>query len=377
MSSLAIVTDQPLQTARGATFADTDWSFELAATFRPAFTQLTLVGTRADQLFAPLPVASEFRVAIVDRNLVRRFAHVAAIVRRHDAVFVKLFSLNGLVATIIALVLRKPAASILVGDSALSLEERSDVLPSRVLRRCAATAVRLLLIGCQNLVQSPGFVSSALRRRYPSLRSRAWVANESWTHAASIASATHERSPVAGRVLFVGRLVWAKGLRELLVAIRELVDNGRDISLHVVGDGRDREAFEREVAKHGLNDHVSVTGWMAAGSREMQSEFAAAEVFCLPSYSEGTPLVLIEAASRGVPIVATDVGGVRDLAGGAAVLVEARDPVALAGGLARALDAPREEFRSSLHAMASRNSFERQRGAIGLAVQELVPNVDS
>jgi glycosyltransferase involved in cell wall biosynthesis len=68
---------------------------------------------------------------------------------------------------------------------------------------------------------------------------------------------------------------------------------------------------------------------------------AAADVFALPSRWEGQPLILQEAMRAGRPIVATDVGGVRDLTGDeAALLVAPDDPDALAASIVKVLDDP-------------------------------------
>jgi glycosyltransferase involved in cell wall biosynthesis len=66
----------------------------------------------------------------------------------------------------------------------------------------------------------------------------------------------------------------------------------------------------------------------------------AFDVFVLSSRTEGTPIVLLEAMAAGVPIVATDVGGVSDLVGEAAVLADGDSPRSLAAAVGRVLDNP-------------------------------------
>jgi glycosyltransferase involved in cell wall biosynthesis len=79
-----------------------------------------------------------------------------------------------------------------------------------------------------------------------------------------------------------------------------------------------------------------------AGHRDDAKRFyGIADVFALSSYSEGTPNVLLEAMAAAVPVVATAVGGIPELAsdGRHALLVPAADPVALANALSRILQA--------------------------------------
>lgn len=111
---------------------------------------------------------------------------------------------------------------------------------------------------------------------------------------------TVPREPRAGgplRVLFVGRLVPIKGLRVLLAAAEGL----DGITVTVLGDGPERGPLERDFRARFLG------GQTLAGVREA---LARADVLCVPSVgAEGAPLVVQEAAVAGVPVLASDVGG--------------------------------------------------------------------
>ena len=82
-----------------------------------------------------------------------------------------------------------------------------------------------------------------------------------------------------------------------------------------------------------------VTFAVGAHPHEIARWLAASNVFCLPSYSEGCPNVVIEALSCGVPVVASNVGGIPELLNSrCGILVPPGDAQQLARGLSRALD---------------------------------------
>ncbi len=135
------------------------------------------------------------------------------------------------------------------------------------------------------------------------------------------------RGPIR-RLLFVGLLVRRKGVHVLLDALADPVLPS-DLRLTVAGDGPERESLEQQARRLGLTDRVEFLGFRP----DVSSLLADAHAFVLPSAMEQQPLVLIEALGAGKPIVATDVGGVREMVGDAGVVVPAGDPSALAAAL--------------------------------------------
>ncbi|MEO7326800.1 MAG: glycosyltransferase [Dokdonella sp.] len=141
-------------------------------------------------------------------------------------------------------------------------------------------------------------------------------------------------------VLYVGRLVAEKGLRELLAAMRGMVAKRPHAELAMVGTGPLHAEFSAEVGRLGLRVHLPGAQPPDAVARWM----SAANVFALPSYSEGYPNVLVEALACGRPIVATPVGGIPEIVDAdSGILVASRDVAALAAGLVEALDRPWNE----------------------------------
>jgi glycosyltransferase involved in cell wall biosynthesis len=113
------------------------------------------------------------------------------------------------------------------------------------------------------------------------------------------------------RLLNVGRLVSLKGHAVLLEALARLTAAGLDARLTVIGDGPRRAALEREAAARGLADRVEWTG--ALGQDEVPARYAESDVFCLPSFAEGLPTVLMEAMLTELPVVSTRIAAVQEL----------------------------------------------------------------
>lgn len=108
------------------------------------------------------------------------------------------------------------------------------------------------------------------------------------------------------RIVTVGRLVPWKGIPGLIDAVARLCEEFSEISLIVVGDGPERTTLEK-YAHTRLSDRVLFTG--ALSHADTLAVIKSADVFVLNSTYEGLSHLLIEAASLGVPIVATSVGG--------------------------------------------------------------------
>jgi glycosyltransferase involved in cell wall biosynthesis/GT2 family glycosyltransferase len=150
---------------------------------------------------------------------------------------------------------------------------------------------------------------------------------------AELRQGTPERGTVA---VFVGGDWDRKGLGVALRAIALLRDGGRAVGLWVVGEG-DQERFGAEAERLGIADRVTFFG----ARRDVERWFQAADLFVLPTLYETFSLVAHEAAACGLPVVATRVHGIDDLAGdGEAGLLVERDATEVATAIARLSDDP-------------------------------------
>src|SRR5258708_1273746 len=138
-------------------------------------------------------------------------------------------------------------------------------------------------------------------------------------------------------ILAVGRLSKEKAHIDLIAAFSGLRKSTPEVNakLIIVGDGPERGRLEAAAESFGCKESVVFAGQ----SSDVWPFYFAADVFVLPSHSEGSPNVLLEAMAAEIPIVATEVGGVPEMVehNQSALLVPANDPPALAGAIARAL----------------------------------------
>lgn len=154
---------------------------------------------------------------------------------------------------------------------------------------------------------------------------------------------------------WVGRLSAEKAPDLLISALPAL--RGLGVHAAIIGDGRERAPLERRIAELSLNHQATLHGPLPDAGRY----FAAFDVFVLSSRSEGMPMVLFEAMSAEVPIVATTVGGVPEVVGpDEALLVPPEEPDALADAIRRVLAEPQAARR---RAIAARERLARDFGA--------------
>src|SRR6185312_4175700 len=138
-------------------------------------------------------------------------------------------------------------------------------------------------------------------------------------------------------ISFVGWLAPSKGLKELLEAVAQLKRTRPNISLACIGEGP-MDAQVRSLSELPGNSGTFRT-LGAQTSTAIAEWLAASNVFCLPSYSEGCPNVVLEALACGRPVVATNVGGIPEiLSPDCGAMVPPRDVPALAKALAESLD---------------------------------------
>lgn len=157
------------------------------------------------------------------------------------------------------------------------------------------------------------------------------------------------------RIGYVGRLIDGKGTADLLRAFATLPGGGS--VLFLIGEGPEREALELLAQRLRISDSVIFLG-MLPPRRALQA-MAALDVIVNPSYSEGLPTTVLEAAFLGRAVVATDVGGTSEIIEDetSGLLFSPRDVSALAAALTRLLESP--ELRQRLGGTARELVQER------------------
>ncbi len=159
----------------------------------------------------------------------------------------------------------------------------------------------------------------------------------------------------------VGRLVWEKGYREVLDAARVLRDRVPNLRFAIIGpfDGDKRDAVQpSDVAAAEALGNVRFLGMRD----DVEALYAAMDFYALASYREGFPRSAMEAAASGLPIVATDIRGCRQVVDHerTGLLVEPRSAVALAAAIERvATDAPRRAAMGTAARAKAHQEFDQ------------------
>jgi len=157
------------------------------------------------------------------------------------------------------------------------------------------------------------------------------------------------------RIIFQGRLVTTKGLPVLLEAASILRSENRAFELLVIGDGPERIAIEELARKRQLSSRVHFVGRIATA--DIDSAFAGASIVVVPSLGgEVFGLVLAENMSRGLPVVASNIGCFAEVLGEAGLTFRVGDAKDLAQQIARLLDD--SALASAIGSRARRRIFE-------------------
>jgi glycosyltransferase involved in cell wall biosynthesis len=169
------------------------------------------------------------------------------------------------------------------------------------------------------------------------------------------------------RLLFVGRLIERKGLNYLLQAIPLLL-NDYEIELHIVGSGNQLNHLRDLACKLGMADRVIFEGRVA--SSRLKELYEDCDIFVLPSIvdsreeTEGLGVVLLEALSYRMPVVASDVGGIPDVIkdGETGYLAKQKDPQSLADKIMTVMENHEESLKMSEEGLKySKNYFNWDR----------------
>jgi glycosyltransferase involved in cell wall biosynthesis len=136
-------------------------------------------------------------------------------------------------------------------------------------------------------------------------------------------------------LIAVGRLSPEKGHITLLTALKSMIESGQSVLLEIVGSGPFEPQIRDQVEMLGLGGHVLLSGELTP--TQVRERLAIADIFVMPSYSEGLPVSVMEAMAMGVPVVTTWISGIPELAvdGRTALTVPPSNSERLADALGR------------------------------------------
>lgn len=221
----------------------------------------------------------------------------------------------------------------------------ADSLRMRLLRRAVITAFRFLFRDGRIIVivqnrDDLDFLRS--QKVLPAQRLKLIRGSGLTTHTFELLGDPH--GPLT--VVLAARMIAEKGVREFIAASRTLASEGQHIKMVLVGDvdsANPSSLTAKEIESAVTEGVVEWWGWQ----EDMMSVLARTHIACLPSYREGLPRFLMEAAAAGRAIVTTDVPGCREVVvhGESGILIPPRDPKALARALARLAVEPELRLR--------------------------------
>jgi glycosyltransferase involved in cell wall biosynthesis len=152
-------------------------------------------------------------------------------------------------------------------------------------------------------------VGEALAQKYAQLGVPTEVFANFLHNAAELPPPKVTRARPPFRILYVGGIGGRKGTTVLLDAVRLLLQGGLDVQLVLAGAGPSEAFLNDIIATPPLKGRVSFLGWVPRGSI-LDELYREADLFVMPSLSEGIPKVIIEAMTHGVPVVGSQVGGI-------------------------------------------------------------------
>jgi glycosyltransferase involved in cell wall biosynthesis len=255
--------------------------------------------------------------------------------------------------------LGKPYGIEVVGDP-------HDVFAPGAVRHPLRPFLRLLLASDLRTVAARASAAlyvteNALQRRYPCAALMMGASDVDLNRAALAKTWKRpRRGQRSFRIVTVGSLAQLyKGQDALLAAIALCVQRGLDITLVFVGDGRYRAKLEAEARRLGIGERTVFTGRLPAGAA-VRRQLDAADLFLLPSRADGLPRALIEAMARGLPCLASRIGGIPELLAEEDLLVPA-DVQQTAAQIEATLRQPERRARMARRNLARARDFTEEK----------------
>jgi glycosyltransferase involved in cell wall biosynthesis len=245
---------------------------------------------------------------------VERAVGVALGDSRRDAVILRVPGTIGSVAARALRRARRPFALEVVGDPFdVFAPGASDTRLRPFLRWWTARRLREL---CAAAAATLYVTSAALQRRYPPAPGApSFAASDVEASEGSFVAAPRPAHAPAGppfRIVHVGTFAALYKSPDVLIEAAARCSAELDLELVMIGDGRHRGDLERLAERRGIAERVRFTGQLPSGEA-VRRELDRAHLFVLPSRQEGMPRALIEAMARGLPCLASPVGGIPEL----------------------------------------------------------------
>jgi glycosyltransferase involved in cell wall biosynthesis len=243
----------------------------------------------------------------------RLIGQIDRVVTSADVLLIRFPGNIALLGMLICQLRRKPFSAEIVADPA---DYFSDAASRHPLRRIARTVHCWATKRAARCATTVRYVTArSLQKAYPPHATvRAFGFSDVYLPDAMFDQEAHAAASRVGDFRIVNVAMMhneSKGHTVLLRAVAKLRSRGMNVHLTLVGDGALRGNFEQEAERMGISDAVYFAGSM--GGDEVRLNVAQHALFVLPSFQEGMPRAMLEAMALGVPVIATNVGGIAEV----------------------------------------------------------------
>ena len=282
-----------------------------------------------------------------------------------DLIMIRIPSPIAIISWIFSRIQNKPYFVYIAGDvvKAASHGDKYNKITERVIAKAASKYFRVLeKIVCYNTLSFA--VGSDLYKEFNKVSKKCVMIIPSTITTEIITRKRLDATKKEWSVLYVGRLVPVKGIMYLLqaISILERRNKKNKITLHLAGDGYARSKLEKMADTLKISHMVKFHGRIPFGEN-MWNMYKRADLFVLPSLSEGIPKVILEAMAFGLPVIATNVGGIPDVVKHkkTGLLVEPRSPEQLAQAIEEIIENKelRENIIYNSHQFIKEHTVER------------------
>ena len=166
---------------------------------------------------------------------------------------------------------------------------------------------------CVQAAAAAYVTKEALQQRYPCPNFSVGVSDVDLPERALVSSSRLPRQGGTFNLIFVGTMDQLYKAPDVLIdAVAACVQEGIDLKLTLIGDGKHRSELEARAKSLGLGERVSFLGQLCVGDAVM-AQLDLADLFVLPSHQEGLPRAMVEAMARSLPCIGSTVGGIPEL----------------------------------------------------------------
>jgi len=212
------------------------------------------------------------------------------------------WSINGFIAGLVGILLRKPVVTTLRGED---ITRSMKYLLDRIILKCSIQWSSCIV--CVNYSYIDWIKETLPKSKYKLKTINNGVDN-SFIEAGRIRLIHRVSSGSTFKILTVGSLIKRKRIQDIIETVNKFED--KDISVTIAGDGPEKESLNKLVSNLKISDRVKFVG--TVNQDQLISLFNDHDTLVLCSESEGRPNVLLEAMAAGIPIIATDLPGISE-----------------------------------------------------------------